>query len=260
MSQSYDIAAVAAHFSRAAPTYDAHATLQYEYVTQAMQQLSASVASNARILDAGCGTGAFARIAQKSNSNWRIIGCDISPTMCKISSPFQTTTFVANLQQLPIAKGSLDAALCAFALQWSNDPARVIADLAQTLTPNAPLLIYSFSEGTLGELRNATRVAGVDHVVNQFHPAAFYERWMVQAGLCISGFSEYTHVQYFKSVEDIFAALKHMGATNSLSRRAKSLGNRTSLKKIISAYQQHYTTHQGIPVSWKVVSVMATRI
>jgi malonyl-CoA O-methyltransferase len=192
--------------------------------------------------------------------NWRVFGCDIAADMCRIAAPQQYITLRANIEQLPLKENTMDAAICAFALQWINNPNDVITALARTLKPHAPLLLYSFSEGTLHELRDATRHAGMQHIVSAFHPAKRYAEWAEAAGLQMIEFSEQTHTQYFAHVDDIFSTLKHMGATNSLSQRTKGLGSREKLKNLTSSYQQLFTTSKGIPVSWKVVSVIAKRV
>ncbi len=260
MSAHYDTAAVAKHFSRAAFTYDAHATIQQPYIARAVDVLQKQLIKQACVLDAGCGTGAFGRIAREQGVSWRVVGCDIAADMCRVASQQQFITLRANIEQLPLKESSMDAALCAFALQWGNKPNEVITSLARTLKPHAPLLLYSFSEGTLHELRDATRHAGMQHIVSSFHPAERYAEWAEAAGLQIIEFSEQTHTQYFAHVDEIFSTLKHMGATNSLSQRSKGLGSRERLKNLTSSYQQLFTSSNGIPVSWKVVSVIAKRV
>lgn len=255
----YDTRSVAAHFSRAAGTYDAHAALQLSYNQQAFDWFSEHLSANARILDAGSGTGAFARYAKPLKPEWQIFGCDIAPAMCEAAQPFQQATFCADMQQWPVANNTLDALLCTFALQWSNAPETLIANMAQSLKPNAPLVLYSFSEGTLMELREATRYAGASHVVSQFHPVEHYTDWVRSAGLTIVTSAAHEHVEYFKNAEALFTHLKLMGASNSLANRSKNLGNRGELKKISQSYAEHFSHIKGIAATWKVVSVTARK-
>lgn len=256
-SRIYDRNAVATHFSRAANTYDAHAALQHGYHYKALDWLAQTLPPSSRILDAGCGTGAFARLTAKTQPHWQIVGGDIAPAMCEMAKQYQTATFLCDLQQWPIAPHQFDATLCAFALQWSNVPAEVITNLAQSLKPGAALLLYSFTEGTLRELREATRYAGVEHIVSQFHPPEYYENWALNAGLEMVQFAEDAHAEYFRNAEALFEHLKCMGASNSLADRSKGLASKRDIEKISEAYAEHFTHKQGIKVTWKVVSLIA---
>ncbi len=63
------------------------------------------------------------------------------------ANPRLTRRFVQNLnrtQALPLAPGSLDAALCCVGVQYLQSPVAVFADVLRALAPGAPLVV-SFS-------------------------------------------------------------------------------------------------------------------
>lgn len=257
--QIFDTRAVAAHFNRAAESYDAEADLQRHYNLEAVNQLQPLLKPDALILDAGCGTGMFARQAAEKNIGWRIIGSDIAATMCALAKPHHTHIVQCNIERSPFSLQAFDAVISAFALQWSNAPDQTISQLAANLKPQGIMHLYSFSEGTLSELREATRYAGAGHVVSQFYPAEYYERWCVNAGLTITQYAEDEHTSFFPTPEALFVHLKRLGATNSLTHRSKGLSGKHALRKIAHAYRMHYASTKGIPSSWRVVKIIAAK-
>lgn len=254
---TYNTEHIAAHFSRAVSTYDAAASLQMEYTRRAAEALRDTPAY-ARILDLGSGTGNFAKAAGMFMREWQVVGLDISKAMCQYAKENQHSVN-ANMQQLPFRRSSFDAAISAFALQWSNAPEGVMRELHQCLKPGATCIIQSFAHGTLEELRLCADHAGMQGAVNHFHSAEHYQRMMRESGFELIETEVKTHIKIYESPWLLFQELKALGATNSATLRRKGLSTRQKLKDTAKYYIEHFGDSYGIPAAWNVVHIQARK-
>ena len=94
-----------------------------------------------RALDAGCGTGRFARgLAQRGH---QVIGVDGNAGMLRVAHERVPSARFArgDLHRLPLADASVDLVVCALALSHVAELEGAISEFARVLTPGGHLLI-----------------------------------------------------------------------------------------------------------------------
>jgi SAM-dependent methyltransferase len=93
------------------------------------------------VLDAACGTGRHTAFLVARGHD--VVGIDTSPEMLAIAKEkvpgarFQ----LAALDDIPLADGCMDAAVCALALSHSRDIGPAVAELARVLRPGGRLIV-----------------------------------------------------------------------------------------------------------------------
>ena len=249
---AYNPSSVLQHFNRAATSYDSVATLQQRYLTAMVAHLADELNHEAIIADIGCGTGMLARLAAKYTLGWHITGVDMAAAMCQQASKYQSLTLQGDLQAIPLADDYADLTMCAFVLQWSNDPVSAIKELARITKPGGTIAVATFLQDTLKELDQTCQHIGIPSKTNHFHRAADYESWFKEAGLSLTEAHQDHEVSYYDSVWGLFRSLKQMGATNSQRSTIKGLGSRRELDSIHHIYTEQFSGPKGITASWEV--------
>lgn len=131
-------AAVQAMFDRIAPRYDALNRLLTGGLDQRWRRLAldaARIRPGDRVLDLACGTGDLA--AQAAARGARVVGVDFARGMLRGAQRRRVAAALAqgDALRLPLASGSIDAALCGFALRNFTALEPVFAELARVLAP-----------------------------------------------------------------------------------------------------------------------------
>ncbi len=97
--------------------------------------------ADARVLDAGCGTGEFSLRVCAQHGGWRVHGVDLLPELLDFARP-RAATFGARLQfsqgdayALPFAADQFDLACCRHVLQAVPRAADIIAELVRVTRP-----------------------------------------------------------------------------------------------------------------------------
>jgi len=111
-----------------------------------------------RVLDAGCGTGAFAALIAAPE----VTCIDSSPAAAAEAEERGLHALVADVQQLPFADGTFDVAVANWMLYHVPDRARAIAELSRVLTPAGRFVGCYNAPGHLGELWSLLEVAEAD--------------------------------------------------------------------------------------------------
>lgn len=99
-------------------------------------------------LDAGCGTGRFARLLAARGC--RVHGVDASTAMLAAARETAHTAglednpifrHIETIESLPFADGSFDGILCSSVIEYVESPSRCLAEMARTLKPGGLLLL-----------------------------------------------------------------------------------------------------------------------
>lgn len=106
-------------------------------IEEAVAELSTSLPANARILDAGCGEGRHA----ESFRGRRYVGVDSG--VGDRSWDYSRVDVAADLEALPFADGTFDAALNIVVLEHTRNPQQVLREIARTLAPGGRLLLVA---------------------------------------------------------------------------------------------------------------------
>lgn len=104
-----------------------------------------------RVLDVGCGWG---ELAERIGAE---VGCDVtaldtSPRMVELAKERGVDAIVGDVQDLPLAAGSFDAAVAAWMLYHVPDLDRGIAELARVLRPGGTLVAVTNGANDFEEL------------------------------------------------------------------------------------------------------------
>ncbi len=134
------------------------------------------------LLDIGTGTGRMLELF--ADRVRRATGIDMSPAMLAIarsnlerSGHSHIHVRLADANILPVVRESFDLVIIHQVLHYLDDPARAIAQAAQTLSPGGRLLIVDFAPHKIEELRqtHAHRRLGFSH--------RQIRQWLGEAGL-----------------------------------------------------------------------------
>lgn len=97
---------------------------------------------DARILDAGCGTGGLIRALQAPHPRWRITGLDFSPRACELARARTGATIVeGSITALPFAPGEFEAVVSADVVCQVDDDAQALREFARVVRPGGVVLV-----------------------------------------------------------------------------------------------------------------------
>lgn len=236
------------NFDRAAHAYDAHATLQQQQVARLFALATQYLPEQALLLDIGCGTGQFARLAQE-RPGWRITGLDLSLAMLKQAAT-RCTALQADAVHLPIADHSVDGVISSLCLQWINDKPAALAEMRRVLKPGGVALLATLGHQSLAELRQAAASAEITLGLLPMESYTHYRALAVDSGLQIASFQHTVQIDYYPSVEALLTSMRAIGAGNAGARRFIPPAR---FMRMIHEYEAAHATSRGIPASWEPV-------
>jgi SAM-dependent methyltransferase len=106
-----------------------------------------------RVLEVGCGWGELAEwVTRETGAD--VCPTDLSPRMVELSRERGLDARLADVQQLPFADGSFDAAVAAWMLYHVPELDRGLSELARVLKPGGRLVVATNSAFHLEELRD----------------------------------------------------------------------------------------------------------
>ena len=153
-----------------------------------------------RVLDVGCGTGAFTRrFGEAVGSEGLAVGLDASATMLEraVASPHGDNVAYAlgDACALPFGTGTFDAICCFAALYLIQDPLRAIDEIVRVLVPGGRLaLLSSVHRGPLpaGPSRTTVHaVSGVRIFGRDELTGALRERGVTDVHQRVTGFAQF---------------------------------------------------------------------
>ena len=156
-------------FGRAAPSYEANATLQRLVAGRLAQRIMQAGplpgGEHPRILEIGSGTGLLTRALRRRMPGATIIATDLAPEMlraCRNSMPGDDSLeMVAMDAARPAVAGGFDLVCSSLALQWLPDPPATLRGLSRLLRPGGRLHVSTLLAGTLEEWRAVFAAEGL---------------------------------------------------------------------------------------------------
>jgi ubiquinone/menaquinone biosynthesis C-methylase UbiE len=118
----------------------------------------------ARVLDAGTGTGAFARALRRGGA--AVVALDASLAMLRHHRDARPPALAGDLVALPLRDHCCDAAVAGFVLSHLHDPARGLAELIRVTRLGGTVLVTAFPAVT-GTPSHPAKVA-VDEVLASY--------------------------------------------------------------------------------------------
>jgi malonyl-CoA O-methyltransferase len=242
-----DKRAVRRSFDRAAATYDAAAVLQHEVCRRSLERLDFIRHTPARILDAGSGTGNAWRGLTARYPGAHLVALDLAPGMLRQASAAVAwhqrllrrapATVCGDLEQLPLAGGSMDLVWSNLALQWVNALPQAFNEMRRVLAPGGLLLFTTFGPDTLKELRAAqTGTDGHTHV-SGFTDMHDIGDMLVEAGFADPVIDMEAFTLTYPDVKSLMRDLKAIGARNAAADRPPALSGKAWLEAVMRNYE-----------------------
>ncbi|MEQ9859684.1 malonyl-ACP O-methyltransferase BioC [Pectobacterium cacticida] len=238
--------AIALAFGRAASGYDRFAALQ-RISGDRLLALMPSHSGLLQVLDAGCGTGHFSRYWRQHGK--KVIALDLSAEMLGYARERQVADYylAGDIENLPLADGSVDISYSNLAVQWCDDLPRTLAEFYRVTRSGGIMAFSTLAEGSLCELSQAWQRVDGTRRTNRFLSFAAidaacqrYRHHLVQEH----------EVCLFPDVVALMKSLKGIGATWLHEGRAPGLLSRARL----AALSAHYPQEQGgYPLSYQLV-------
>ena len=262
-----DKARVRASFDRAAQSYDAAAVLQKEVRERMLSRLDIIKIAPQTIVDAGCGTGHASVALAKRFAASHVISLDIALGMLKKTRASQPpimhwmkrmlglsrqNVLCADIENLPLAAGSVDLVWSNLAVQWCNDLDLAFKESHRVLQPGGLLMFSTFGPDTLKELRLAA-TADPDYV----HVSRFIDMHDIGDALVRAGFTApVLDVEHFVLTYDdvigVMRDLKAIGAHNAAEGRRRGLEGKGFLHKLTEGYER-FRQDGKLPATFEVV-------
>jgi SAM-dependent methyltransferase len=131
---------------------------RYAFAVESAAVLEAAGAlEGARVLDVGCGTGRFTGALERAGAS--VVGVDLDPDMLTVAAAnLAGPRLVADGHRLPFATGAFDLTVALTLLEFVNDPARVVAELARVTRPGGRLLVAALNRASPWGLAHRRRL------------------------------------------------------------------------------------------------------
>lgn len=244
-------------FSRAAPEYDDQARLQRVVREECISMAEHVFGPDARILDAGGGTGVFCAEIRERGLNWRVTLLDIAEGMCQAARTHTPEVVNAGVQAMPFADSSFDGIFSSLMLQWCEDALAALREMARVVKPGGRCVISTFAEGTLEELREAFATLDDASHVNRFANPAALTALAAHGGFILLACEEETITTQHADVASLMRALKAIGASTKQEAGRKGLMTPRQLMRLEEVYRSRFAPqnagNKDLPATWRVL-------
>lgn len=259
---SLDVARVRRAFSRAAPAYDAIATLQHRVEAQLLERLDLLKDAPQRILDVGAGPGRASAAMRKRFPKSDVIALDLALPMLREAKsragwwkPFRRVC--GDARALPVADHSIDLLFSSLCLQWCEDLAAVFDEFRRVMRPGGWVLFTSFGPDTLTELRQSWAAVDDDPHVNVFIDLLDVGDRLLAAGFRDPMLDVEHYDLRYSDPTLLMRELKGIGAGNADAQRNRGLTGKRRLAGVLAAYERFRGEDGRYPASYEVVFAQA---
>jgi malonyl-CoA O-methyltransferase len=157
------------------------------------------------------------------------------------------------MEALPFADEAFQGVFSSLALQWVDDPLAAFKQMARVLEPGGVMVVTTFTEGTLKELRAASDIAQMGPTVLSMRTQAEYKALAREADLSLLEVRGRKEQHWMPHVRALLKHLRTLGATNQLKERSRHVTSAAKFKRMMDAYHYHFGGAQGIPVTWETL-------
>lgn len=260
---SLDRARIRRHFGAAAASYDSVDVLARAVAQQMDARLEGILHQPEAILDLGCGTGRdLARLGERYPRALRV-GADIAPAMLHQAAPpvgrlqrllgrgNRPLFAAADAAALPFAHGRFDMLWSNLMLNWLDDPAPALKEMARVMKVGGMLMFATLGPDTLRELRDAFGDAEGRRVHR------FIDMHDIGDALVAAGFSDPvmdmdTLTLTYTDLDGLFADLRQSGSGNASNRRPRTLSGKAGWQRARARYEARRTDGR-LPATFEIV-------
>ena len=255
-------------FSRSAASYDAAARQQHEVEANLLESLDYLDDPKLErpkpqvVLDLGAGPGRASAAMRKRWPKARVVAVDLAMPMLREAGkrsgwwrPFDRVN--ADVRALPFADGSVDVLFSNLCLQWLEDLPGVFAGFRRVLRPGGLLLVSTFGQDTLFELRTASAEADAAPHVSPFTTLAQFGDALVHAGFRDPVIDRELATAHYPDLATLMRELRTPGAPNALQPPRHTLPGKARFAPAAEAYARMFAGERGLPASWETITAMA---
>lgn len=255
MRQAIDKALVRRRFERSLATYDRHATVQREMAARLAELVRRYHPSGSvrRILELGSGTGLLTRRLVALAAVEELFAVDlVGPP--RLETPDGAAPegvafrFIEGDMEAVALPGGIDLVATCAALQWVEDPSRLLQRLDDALRPGGWIACATFAPGNLAEIAELTGVS-LEYLDREAVVELFDGRFEI---VC---WERFRRVLHFPTARDVLRHLRHTGVSG-LRRTAWS---RRQLEQFAAEYESRFHEPEGFPLTYVPQLVLARR-
>jgi malonyl-CoA O-methyltransferase len=249
-------------FERAAATYDAAAVLQNEVCRRMLERLDYIRHRPDLILDAGSGTGNALSGLRQRYPRAVLLALDIAVAMLargRRATPWwkgflspAVYRVCGDIERLPVAGERVGMVWSNLALQWTNEPQRVFAEMRRVLVPGGLVMFSTFGPDTLRELRAAYGETDRYTHVNRFSDLHDLGDLLVAAGFADPVMDMEYFTLTYDDVRHLMRELKAIGAHNVTRGRPPALSGKRRLAAVCANYER-FRRDGKLPATFEVV-------
>ncbi|WP_039990560.1 methyltransferase domain-containing protein [Paraglaciecola arctica] len=252
---------IAQQFSRAADTYNSAADVQLDIAFDAMAYVPLRYKSG---LDLGCGTG---RISQQLATRCdKLVAMDLAFGMLAYAkqNSLRDDASICWLQgdadAIPMADNSVDMVFSSMALQWSEDPQKVMSEITRVMTSGSNAVLAIMCDGSFNQLNDSWKSIDSQRHVNNFATAQTWYDAATSQGLQVS-MKQKQYVTWHANIRQLLSSIKAIGANVLLTNQnlteqskpeIKNVFNRHKLQHLEIYYRQKYAENMQLPLTYQV--------
>jgi malonyl-CoA O-methyltransferase len=253
-------------FGRAANGYETVAALQREVASRLQEQLDAiGEREPTRVLDLGCGPGGAAQTIHRRWPKAHVFAVDFALPMLRrigVRKEWWRPTrramqpICADVVALPFVDGSADLLFSNLCLQWVADLPRALTGFRRVLRPGGLLLFSTFGPETLGELRDAFKLADAGDPVTPFAHIQQVGDALQAAGFRDPVLHRDRFTLTYPDVPALMRELRALGAHNARTDRRRGLMGKARMQRVFDAYEM-LRSDGVLPSTWEVIYAQA---
>ncbi len=244
-------------FSGAVETYDEHAVLQREVADRLLQHLEFTKINPRHILDIGCGTGYFTRLANQRFKKADVTALDLSESMVRHTGRAHSRRMpwhgkrhhvVSDGCLLPFSDGSFDLVCSNLTMQWVSDPTMMMQEMRRVLAPGGLILFSTFGRRTLSELRQSLAEISSERagLVLPFPDVTSLGDSLMNLAVELPVTDADLFTLTYPNTMALVRELKNIGASSAAIRnRPSGLYGRALLKQLEAIYSSKHKSEDG---------------
>jgi malonyl-ACP O-methyltransferase BioC len=241
---------IATTFGLKASTYDANAPFQARLLRLLLPSIESVATKDGRWIDLGCGTGLLKALDRDG-----IIGCytglDIAfnPLTVLQKKPISRVSLIqGDIDHLPMKPGSFEGAVAASSLQWLDDLAAVLSEIASVLSENGHLAFSMFIDGAFAELFKTRSKFGLPQSIFCPGPDRLKEL-VTRAGFDFVNSETIEEKHFFPDALAVLRSISRMGGSATNGRKL----TRRELEEFCRYYTDTFDNQNGVPLTYRAM-------
>lgn len=245
-------------FNKKAAEYELAAKVQQEIGTRLFERLQYLKIAPKRILDLGCGPGAFSRELSLLYPKAQIVGLDLATGMLVEAKKKQSwrrkwSLVAADMKSMPFATGMFDLVFANQVIHWGNPLHQIFRELNRVMSVNGCFMFTTLGPDTFKELKTAWSGINTHAHVNEFADMHDVGDFLMTEHFLEPVMDMELLSVHYQTLHALLNALKTQGVRNINPQRNQGLTGKTSWRKFESNYAALQTPQGKYPLTYEVV-------